>query len=207
MISSFIDRYRRHILFELDSIPKDRRLIDIGAGSRWSQSLGFKDYAALDICGSAEFYDLNEALPERFRGGFDNLLCLNVLEYVRNPYYSIGQMLSALAPGGSALVSVPWLYPPHDIGQDRWRVSPIALREMFGLRFASVAIYCHGDIFDLPFRVLQRMICGGGAIDSSLVRGYSKVQADISKEWDGSASYFGPLVTVVRADGYIGCSS
>lgn len=44
---------------------------------------------------------------ERLRGRFDTVICLNVLEHVKNPNAALENLFSALAPGGRALLYVP----------------------------------------------------------------------------------------------------
>ena len=42
-----------------------------------------------------------------FQGQFDTVICLNVLEHVRDPLVSLANMCSALAPGGRLVLYVP----------------------------------------------------------------------------------------------------
>jgi len=46
---------------------------------------------------------------ERWRGQFDTVVCLNVLEHVRDPKVALANMMNALEPGGRLLLYVPQL--------------------------------------------------------------------------------------------------
>jgi|CXWL01.1.fsa_nt_gi 2-polyprenyl-3-methyl-5-hydroxy-6-metoxy-1,4-benzoquinol methylase len=49
----------------------------------------------------------NSATFDRHRGQFDTVVCLNVLEHVRDPKVAMRNLASALAPGGRLLLYVP----------------------------------------------------------------------------------------------------
>ena len=55
-----------------------------------------------------ERIDLEEPADfERWRGAFDTVICLNVLEHVRDPLLALRNMHTALQPGGRLLLYVP----------------------------------------------------------------------------------------------------
>lgn len=64
---------------------------------------------------------------------FDTILCLNVLEHVKDPLVALRNMRSALQDGGRVLIYVPqgpWLYSSLDIALGhRCRYTPAGLRE------------------------------------------------------------------------------
>jgi len=59
----------------------------------------YLDVARLDLESSQDF--------EPWRGRFDTVVCLNVLEHVGDPLTSLKNIHSALAPGGRAVIYVP----------------------------------------------------------------------------------------------------
>jgi glycosyltransferase involved in cell wall biosynthesis/phospholipid N-methyltransferase len=59
----------------------------------------YLDVARLDLESSKDF--------EPWRGRFDTVVCLNVLEHVGDPLISLKNIHSALAPGGRAVIYVP----------------------------------------------------------------------------------------------------
>jgi glycosyltransferase involved in cell wall biosynthesis len=57
---------------------------------------------------SVDRIDLEDAACfERWHGRFDTVVCLNVLEHVRDPLTALANMRSALAPGGRLILYVP----------------------------------------------------------------------------------------------------
>jgi SAM-dependent methyltransferase len=76
--------------------------------------------------------DLSEpgSLPP---GRFDCILITQTLQYVRSPDTAIANLWQALAPGGSALITVPCTsrVDPDAPGADRWRFTPLGLETLF----------------------------------------------------------------------------
>jgi len=65
--------------------------------------------------------DLNELSPERLAElrdlRFDSIVCINVLEHIRDDLAALRRMESLLVPGGVLALLVPahqWLYGPYD---------------------------------------------------------------------------------------------
>lgn len=70
-----------------------------------------------------------EALPEALRATrFGTILCMSVMEHVRDVYKFAANLRRLLADGGVALVSVPWVWRFHGYPSDYWRFSPEALK-------------------------------------------------------------------------------
>jgi SAM-dependent methyltransferase len=61
----------------------------------------------------------------------DCLLCCEVLEHVKKPELCATEMMRVLKPGGTLILSVPFLYPlhvdPHDLG----RFTPHTIHQIF----------------------------------------------------------------------------
>lgn len=98
---------------------------------------------------AAEFVctDVNPAFGHRVldvtemddRSAYDIILCLNVLEHVYDHARAIENMRTALTPGGTLCVAVPFAFPLHDEPGDYWRFTEHALRRMLA-DFADVTI-------------------------------------------------------------------
>jgi SAM-dependent methyltransferase len=119
------------------------RLIDLGCGKAplygsyralvdevtcvdWPQSAHASPYLDREV-------DLSAALPFG-DASFDTVILSDVLEHVPNPEQLWSEMSRVLAPGGHALVNVPFLYGIHEAPHDYGRYTEFALR-----RFAERA--------------------------------------------------------------------
>jgi len=119
------------------------RLIDLGCGKAplygsyrmlvdevtcvdWAHSAHASPYLDREV-------DLNQALPFG-DAAFDVVILSDVLEHVPVPQDLWREMARLLAPGGHALVNVPFLYGVHEAPHDYGRYTEFALR-----RFAAEA--------------------------------------------------------------------
>jgi SAM-dependent methyltransferase len=113
------------------------RLLDIGAGDRWIGGALSPEvqYVALDYPSTGR--DLYGARPDTFAdahalpfadASFDAVVCLEVLEHVRDPGQVLGEIARVLKPGGKAWLSMPFLYPLHDAPFDFQRYTEFGLR-------------------------------------------------------------------------------
>ena len=117
------------------------RLLDIGAGDRWISGAVGPDveYLALDYPATGR--DLYRARPDVFAdahalpfpdASFDAVVCLEVLEHVRDPARVLREIARILRPGGRAWLSMPFLYPLHDAPFDFQRFTEFGLRRDLG---------------------------------------------------------------------------
>ena len=113
------------------------RLLDIGAAHRWLQDCLPEEvhYVALDYPATGR--DIYGACPDIFAdaahlpladGAFDGVACLEVLEHVKEPRRVVAEIARVLRPGGSAWISMPFLYPVHDAPHDYQRYTEDGLR-------------------------------------------------------------------------------
>jgi SAM-dependent methyltransferase len=75
--------------------------------------------------------DLSAALPFK-EGEFDTIILSDVLEHVPEPAALCREMARILAPGGTLIMNVPFLYGLHEKPHDYYRYTEFALRRLIG---------------------------------------------------------------------------
>ena len=60
----------------------------------------------------------------------DVVTCEQVLEHVPDPAQAVRSMMAMLRPGGTVIVSVPFLLRVHPHPEDYWRFTPSGLRHL-----------------------------------------------------------------------------
>ncbi|MBM4364409.1 MAG: methyltransferase domain-containing protein [Deltaproteobacteria bacterium] len=111
--------------------------------------------------------DLNGPLPfeaERF----ETVLLADVLEHVAAPWQLMGEIGRVLAPGGKAIVMVPFLYGLHERPHDYYRYTEFALRHLSeGAGLHPLEVEPYGGqpdvLLDLVSKGLARSKTLGGA--------------------------------------------
>lgn len=119
--------------------------LDRAVGARLDR-LGTENLKGAEISGSnhaardwAEFksldfpdFDLCAPLDPGVRGAFDVVLCEQVLEHVVDPVAAAANLRGLVRPGGSVVVSTPFLIRIHELPMfamyDYWRFTPRGLR-------------------------------------------------------------------------------
>jgi SAM-dependent methyltransferase len=95
-------------------------------------------------------FDLLE--PDQAVGGFDVVICEQVLEHVEDPWRAAANLRALCVPGGRAIVSTPFLVRVHEEPfygmKDYWRFTPRGLRlllERAGLEVDEVRSWGNRD--------------------------------------------------------------
>jgi SAM-dependent methyltransferase len=137
----------------IETIRDAARVLDIGTSQRFAKELrpfealfAGKQYVAAGYRPLRSFGQYNcdehqdiQALtyPD---GGFDAVLCIEVLEHVADPFKAVAEIKRVLRPGGRLLVTAPFLGPFHGKGgqtpghedyADYWRFTHQGLQLMF----------------------------------------------------------------------------
>lgn len=136
---------------QLSSLPAGSRLLDLGGvkrGQRGRSRPALERFdvtvanivtdKGLDVRADAAWLPLASA-------SFPLVLCSEVLEHVRNPVAVVQQIERVLQPGGSVLITVPFLFRQHADPADYGRYTEWFWRETlqdFG--FADIAIEKQG---------------------------------------------------------------
>ncbi|MHC9087012.1 class I SAM-dependent methyltransferase [Luteimonas sp. RIT-PG2_3] len=112
------------------------RVLDIGCADRWVQEALPRDceYIALDYppTGGALYRAHPDVFGDAGRLPFrdasiDTVLLLEVLEHLRHPAEALSEISRVLRPGGTLLLTLPFLYPVHDAPHDYQRYTAFGL--------------------------------------------------------------------------------
>jgi SAM-dependent methyltransferase len=120
-------------------------VLDIGSRNRRYDYLLKQKPVAIDIVEQVD-RDVqkgdvtNLAFPEQ---SFDSVLCIEVLEYVDDPKRALAEIHRVLTPGGTLVLSVPFMFKVHE---DRMRYTESYLRVLCG-DFARVICMPVGNAY------------------------------------------------------------
>jgi SAM-dependent methyltransferase len=124
---------QRHLQNIIQGDSAELLVLDIGSGSRyyerWFQN---SRYIALDISQITrpDIIGVGEALPLK-SGTIDLIICIQVLEHVRNPAQVIQEISRVLRPNGTVLLSTHGTMYYHPSPEDYWRWTQAGLRKIF----------------------------------------------------------------------------
>lgn len=126
--------YDLHAL-ELIKRIKSGWILDCGAGARSDYhpnvvNYEIVNYASTDVLGVAEDMPFED-------GVFDGVICLNVLEHVKDPFKSANEIVRVLKPGGKLYCVVPFLQPYHGYPHHYYNMTAQGLQNLF---FGSLEI-------------------------------------------------------------------
>jgi len=146
--SAFISYRRSWLDYLLNYFSTDMRgtVVDLG-GKRFKKRGSFSPpenqadawwYINLELTTKPDIFADVEAvpLPNKFA---DVIICTEVLEHIHHPQVCVHEIWRILKSGGSALVSVPFMYPIHADPYDFQRFTDKGLHEMF-IDFTTVEI-------------------------------------------------------------------
>lgn len=88
-------------------------------------SVDAKAAAGVDIV--ADAHQLTSAIPA---DSVNAVICTSLFEHVRRPWIVVRQIASVLRPGGTCVLSAPWVYPEHRDPIDCYRFSVDGLRAL-----------------------------------------------------------------------------
>lgn len=108
----------------------DGIFLDCGAGFRRNfhpniVNFEIADYTSTDVLGVAE------QLPFR-DGAFDGVICVAVLEHVKDPFRVAREITRVLKPGGLLFCAVPFLQPVHAFPHHYYNMTQEGLSNLFG---------------------------------------------------------------------------
>jgi SAM-dependent methyltransferase len=141
------------------------RTLDIGAGRlAWRSLLSrhvdsyfsgdvTKEHADLDVV-----FDATSGLPFA-EAAFDTIFCCSVLEHAAEPWDSLSDMYRVLVPGGTAIVSLPFLLHLHDEPHDYYRFTRYGIQHLAARAgFQVVQMVVNGGLFHLVLNLPSVML-------------------------------------------------
>lgn len=117
--------------------PGDR-VLNVGSGGSFAAALStaLKTSAVEIVSSDIDASRLPDVVDDITRSvlpdaHFDHVLCMEVLEHVRDPFQAAHHLHRILKPGGRLLLSTPYLFPTHDAPYDHFRYTQFGLQELF----------------------------------------------------------------------------
>lgn len=113
------------------------KVLDVGCADRWVETRcsTSAQYIGLDLPVTGK--GLYAAEPDIFADAarlpltdacVDTIVCLEVLEHVREPQAALAEFARVLRSGGVMIFSMPFMYPIHDAPHDFQRLTEYGLR-------------------------------------------------------------------------------
>lgn len=76
---------------------------------------------------------------------FDHVDCVSMLEHCQKPWLAAENMVKSLKPGGTILVSVPFMWRMHAYPDDYFRFTPQGVASLFdGIEWEHLKLMCCG---------------------------------------------------------------
>ncbi len=147
------------------------KVLDVGCADRWVERVcgPAADYIGLDLPVTGR--GLYAARPDIFAdaailpfasASIDAVVCLEVLEHVRNPVGALGEFARVSKPGATLLLSMPFMYPIHDAPFDFQRLTEHGLRrDLDGAGFDVVKLEKTGHAVRAAGLLLSLALVGG----------------------------------------------
>jgi hypothetical protein len=132
-------------------------------------------------------------------GAAATVIAADSLEHVADPFRATGEIHRVLAPGGTAIVAVPFLFPIH-YAPDYWRFTPEGVRRLLA-PFPVAAVWSLGDA-QWPHTVFA---VAHKAIDDAGAARFAAAAAQLPARWDATPVRdvllpFVPVTSLLRRD-------
>ena len=98
---------------------------------------------------------------------FDVIFIYEVLEHVEKPFEASHELFRVLKPGGTLLLSTPFIFGIHDAPYDYWRFTKYGLKNLF-CRFKDVEVKERSGFFLTISTLLVRLIISDSYFHKSL---------------------------------------
>lgn len=141
---------------------EDDKVLDIGSGQNpIYQKLMKGTIINLDMKKTGKNHVIGDAdfLPFR-KNSFDKIIIVNSLYYFKNPFKVLESISRLLKKDGRIVMVNPFLYPIHDVPDDKYRFTEYGLKTMLQDYFKIEKIKDIGGFFSIPSVILHSLIKG-----------------------------------------------
>ena len=135
----YLPRRKLHSFIKSESNHIQGRTLDIGCGEKpYAHLFSCTEYIGIDIETTEKYHEKHKTdlfyngvdLPFE-NNSFDSIVCFEVLEHVFEPEKIVNEMFRVLKPGGSILLTTPFIWNEHEIPYDYGRYSYFGLKDLF----------------------------------------------------------------------------
>lgn len=160
MLLNYIKSSPHRVLLEkkLKSISTEvnGEVLDIGSKNRRYDHLFRANIIAADINENKKKNVIKADINDlQFKNNcFDAILCLEVIEYLKNPKVAIDQLYRVLKPGGKLVLSTPFMYKYHN---DLARYSKECLLDLLS-KFKDIKIEEIGNFYTVILDIIRDKI-------------------------------------------------
>jgi SAM-dependent methyltransferase len=121
------------------------RVLDAGCGHRPYRHLISEWHVGLDLDARVRPDVVGDVTHLPFAtGSFDVVFACELLEHLPDPAASVREFARVLQPAGRLLLTVPFLYPPHGLPADFWRLSGVGLVRLLLPWFETEVVTAYG---------------------------------------------------------------
>ncbi len=162
MLGEFFIIKRRISSLMKDKFDPDDLVLDIGCGEKpyYHKSINAQIVCA-DMKKTKKTHLICDAASLPIKSSkFDGVVCVNSLYYYNDPLKSLKEFSKILKKHGKLIIVTPFIYPVHDIPDDKYRFTEYGIRELLKNEFTIKEIKTVGGIFNLKAVVLHSLIKG-----------------------------------------------
>jgi SAM-dependent methyltransferase len=122
-------------------------LLDVGCGTKpYKHYFNVTKYIGLEISGSDRLTDFSDAEYDGtefpfLNNKFDSVVCFQVLEHAEDISQLLSEIRRVLKPGGTALFTMPFIWPEHEMPYDFSRLTSIGLKKMINSHGFDITTY------------------------------------------------------------------
>ena len=141
---------------------KNDSVLDLGCGNN--------PYYHKNIAGKLFCFDIRKTRTSNVVGNasslpfknssFDSVISINSFYYFENPFESSKEVSRVLKKNGRFFLVTPFIYPMHDVPDDKYRFTEFGIRTLLKDNFSIKEIKAIGGIFNLPAVITHSIMKG-----------------------------------------------